>query len=134
MTVMKQLKSDLPYGTVLGATCSDGKIFFVFTYLCGRCCKNSLSARGPSNNQVSRHNHLFNRNNSPPPRQFLGDKIVLKNKLLGKMFIKQIIEFELRGLGLYVLLQLVVYHVLLQLVVFMTKQKRKIFEWIIIFC
>ena len=46
------------------------------------------------------------------------------------MFIEQIIEFQLRGQGPLAV------HVLLQLVNFMTKQKsrRKIFEWIIIYC
>ena len=46
------------------------------------------------------------------------------------MFIEQTSRFEFMGLYL-----LVVY-VLLQLVIFMTKQKslRKIFEWIIIYC
>ena len=45
------------------------------------------------------------------------------------MLIEQIIGFELRGFGPLVV------HVLLQLVIFMTKQKslRKIFEWIIIY-
>ena len=51
-----------------------------------------------------------------------------KNKL-EKILIEKIIEFELRGLGLLVV------HVLLQLVIFMKKQKllRKIFEWINIY-
>ena len=46
------------------------------------------------------------------------------------MLIEQIIEFQLRGLGLLAV------PALLQLVIFMTKQKsfRKIFEWIIIYC
>ena len=46
------------------------------------------------------------------------------------MLIEQIIELQLRGLGP------VAEHILLQLVIFMTKQKflRKIFEWIIIYC
>ena len=46
------------------------------------------------------------------------------------MFIKQTIKFESGGL------YLVVVYVLLQLVIFMKKQKslRKIFEWIIIYC
>ena len=43
------------------------------------------------------------------------------------MLIEQIIEFKLRALGLLTV------HVLLQLVIFTSKQKslRKIFEWII---
>ena len=46
------------------------------------------------------------------------------------MLIEQIIEHQLKGLGS------LAEHVLLQLVIFMTKQKplRKIFEWIIIYC
>ena len=46
------------------------------------------------------------------------------------MLIEQIIEFKLRGLG-----PLVVY-VLLQVVIFMTKQKsqRQIFKWINVYC
>ena len=46
------------------------------------------------------------------------------------MLIEQIIEFELRGPGPPVV------NVLLQLVIFMTKQKsrRKNFEWIIMYC
>ena len=46
------------------------------------------------------------------------------------MLIEQIIEFQLRGLGPLVV------HALLQLVIFITKQKflRKIFERIIIWC
>ena len=46
------------------------------------------------------------------------------------MLIEQLIEFELKGLSPLVV------HVLLQVVVFMTKQKplRQIFEWIIIYC
>ena len=45
------------------------------------------------------------------------------------MLIEQIIEFELRGLGPLIV------HVLLQLVIFVSKQKSlgKIFEWIIIY-
>ena len=44
------------------------------------------------------------------------------------MLIEQIIEFELKGLGALVV------RVLLQMVIFMTKQKspRQIFEWIIL--
>ena len=44
------------------------------------------------------------------------------------MLIEQIVEFEVRGMGPLVV------HVLLQLVIFMTKQKslRNIFEWIIL--
>ena len=46
------------------------------------------------------------------------------------MLIEQIIEFKLRGLG-----PLVVF-VLLQVVIFMTKQKsqRQIFKWINVYC
>ena len=46
------------------------------------------------------------------------------------MHIEQTIEFELRGPGPLAV------HVLVQLVIFMTKQKslRNINEWIIIFC
>ena len=51
------------------------------------------------NNKVIRRNHLFKRNNSTPPRQFLRDKIVLKNKLSREMLIEQIVEFESRGPG-----------------------------------
>ena len=51
---------------------------------------------------VSRQNHLFfHRDNAPPSRQFLRDKILLKNKLaVGEILSEQIIELELRGLGL----------------------------------
>ena len=46
------------------------------------------------------------------------------------MLIEQIIEIELRGPGPLVV------HVLLQLVISITKQKslRKVLEWIIIYC
>ena len=47
------------------------------------------------------------------------------------MFIEQIIKFELRGPGPQIV------HVILKLVVFMTKQsspKKQIFEWIITYC
>ena len=46
------------------------------------------------------------------------------------MLIEQIIKFELGGLGTLVI------YVILQLVIFMTKQKSvgKILEWIIIYC
>ena len=46
------------------------------------------------------------------------------------MLFKQIIDFELRDLSPFVV------HELLQLVIFLTKQKslRKIFKWIIIYC
>ena len=45
------------------------------------------------------------------------------------MFLEQIIEFEMRSLSPLTV------HALLQLVIFMSKQKspRKIFEWIIIY-
>ena len=54
----------------------------------------------------------------------------VQNSDIWGVLIEQIIKLELRGLGF-----LVVY-VLLQLVIFMTKQKclGKIFEWIIISC
>ena len=39
---------------------------------------------------------IFN-NDSPPPRQFLRTKYLKKK--LGKLFIEQIIEFQLRGPG-----------------------------------
>ena len=66
----------------------------------------SQSARGPTqckpgqgNNMVSKRNHLlhiFQYNNSPPPRQFLCNKILLKKKSNSKeMHIEQ--NFELRG-------------------------------------
>ena len=64
------------------------------------------------------------------PLQFFRGKIVFKKKKTGEMLIILIIGFELRGLG-----PLVVY-TLLELFIFMTKQKylRKILERIIIFC
>ena len=39
---------------------------------------------------------FLNRNNSPPPHQFLRDEILLKIKLGREMLIEQIIEYELR--------------------------------------
>ena len=42
---------------------------------------------------------ISNRNNSPPPRQFLRDKIPLKNELAREMLIEQITDFELMGPG-----------------------------------
>ena len=55
--------------------------------------------------------------------------MLLKKKKLGKMLIEQIIEFDVRGHG-----PPLVVHVLLQLVIFKTKQKslRNIFEYIIL--
>ena len=52
------------------------------------------------------------------------------------MLIKQIIEFELRGRGPKNSVIYFLVHVLLQVVIFMKKQKflEKIFEWIIIYC
>ena len=52
-----------------------------------------------------------------PPRQLLRSKILLKKNQPGKMRIKQIIEFELRGPGL----PGCSLHVLLKLVIFITK-------------
>ena len=55
--------------------------------------------------------------------------LLKKKKKLGKMLIEQIIEFDVRGHG-----PPLVVHVLLQLVIFKTKQKslRNIFEYIIL--
>ena len=52
------------------------------------------------------------------------------------MPIKQIIESELRGVGPQNSVIHLLVHVLLQLVIFIKKQKslRKIFEWVIIYC
>ena len=61
---------------------------------------------------ITIYSTFFN-NNSPPPRQFLCNKILLK-KISYTYLIEQI--FELRGPGLAV-------YVLLYLIVFMTKQK-----------
>ena len=65
--------------------------------------------------------------NSPPASQFLRDNILLKKNHLGEMLIEQIIEFELRG---PVSLGPRAVYVLLQLVIFMTKQNfsRNLFE------
>ena len=92
------------------------KSFFVSPVLTGNCNENLQSARGPAQctsslgkNMITvviglTNNHLlyqwtFN-NNSPPTRQFLRDKMLLKKKQLeAKMRIKQIFEFKLRGSG-----------------------------------
>ena len=63
----------------------------------------------------------------------LGDKKVLKKtKKLGKLLNDKFFNLNWGGLDPLV----VGLHVLLQLVIFMTEQKsrRKIFEWIIIYC
>ena len=52
---------------------------------------------------VSGRNHLFFNNDSPPPRQFLPEKILLKKKL-GEMLIEQIIDLGQGPLTVHVLL------------------------------
>ena len=51
------------------------------------------------------------------------------------MLIKQIIKFELRGRGPQISVIHLLVHILLQLLIFMKKQKslKKMFEWIIIY-
>ena len=88
-----------------------GKAFFfgLHLYLAGRCCENHQSARGPAQRKSLPGNNMvvdvtsyctFFNNNSPLPRQFLRDKILLKQKIsLGEMLTEQIIEFEFREHG-----------------------------------
>ena len=45
------------------------------------------------------YRYHFNCNNLPPPCQFLGHEILLKNKIAREMLIEQIVEFKLRGPG-----------------------------------
>ena len=82
---------DLKYGTVPGAPRLCGKTFFgLHLYSAGRCCKNPQSARAPRNLNPARaaitklvgvaiYCTIFNKS-SPPPRQFLGDKILFEKK------------------------------------------------------
>ena len=68
LNVMQKQRLDLPqYGTVPGASRSDGETFFgLHLYLARRCCENLQRAKGPAqcksgpgNNMVSKRNHLL---------------------------------------------------------------------------
>ena len=78
---------DLTYGTVQGALRSDKTFFSLHLYLAGKYCKN-LKVPGTQLNvnparaitwfvDVTMYCTFYN-NNSPPPRQFLCNKILLK--------------------------------------------------------
>ena len=53
-------RADLPYGTLSGASCSDGVTFFgLHLYLAERCCENLKSARRPAQCKFGPGNHTL---------------------------------------------------------------------------
>ena len=83
---MQEPGTDLSYGTVPGAPRSDKTFFGLHLHLARKYCKN-LKVRGAQLDinparaitwLVGVTIYFFN-NNSPPPRQFLCNKILLKN-------------------------------------------------------
>ena len=99
--------TELTYGTVPGALRSDMTFFYFHRYLAGKYCKYSKVPGAQLNVNPARKVTWFEgeaiyctffNNNSPPPRQFLCNKILLKKiATVRGMLIEQI--FELRGPG-----------------------------------
>ena len=123
-----------------GAPPSNGETFFGLRIdLAERCCENLQSAESPAqcksrpgNSMVSRRNHLLCHFSVTIYIHLAGlyEKKYLKKISQEKCSLNKLLNLNWGGLGPLAL----VVNALLQLVIFMTKQKflRKIFNWIII--
>ena len=103
------------------AQCQGSRAPMVIHFLVFMCIRQNDIAKIPKVPGASRNAHsassitwlvvvtiycTFLNNSSPPPRQFLRDKILSKKKKLREMFIEQSIELELGGPGFLVVARL----------------------------